>query len=164
MGPPNEHGLNAMIFSNPAGKTEFREPENARAEPRPPARWGFDERKLRRLLEAAHRVHLARTDLAERYREARSTVAELRGIIARNQADRGAPGRLVHAEDELRRLTGEQQALIADTSSIIAIAGACESWARGQGWDPTGRPGAPVLPRVGDATPDRSPLLDHWGA
>ena len=116
-------------------------------------RWPFDEAKLRRLLEAARHAEVARHDVHDRHQEAVAARS-----YARSHADRvmasngsissGAARSLEIAEREVERISAERNALIARTSSTLAVARRCEEYARGLGWTPSGAPERVLGPRV----------------
>jgi hypothetical protein len=116
----------------------------------PPVRkWPFNEVKLRRMIEQADQLGVARRDLAERLRNVRADLQLVRGDImaARENPHANALARKTHLEGEITRLLAEQQALDRRAESVIKIARDCESWARDCGWTPDGR----HVPRRGPA-------------
>lgn len=150
----------------PVSADPVRYPENHLVErqPRPLPEWGFDEPKLRALVEEAHRLSLARRDLSDRLREARLSLSSLRSQIGADENSRGRSHvelyeRRDFAEAEVNRLAAELDKLSAEADGAIAVARNCQSWAESQGWSETGRrghrvpgPGAPAEP---------SPLFDQ---
>lgn len=108
----------------------------------PPApRWDFDEKKLRRLLERAEQVSVARRDLAERLRDARSRLQITRSDVmaANGHPHKDTLARQVSLEAEVKRLLAEQQVLDRSAEETIRTARTCEEFARSHGWTPDGR-------------------------
>jgi hypothetical protein len=123
----------------------------------PAPTYGFDAAKLHRIMETARQAGMSRRDIAERIRDARNRLANLRSSIEADMYRHGtsSPTRLqagAVVEQEIQRLMDEQRVMDAKADATLAVAHNCETWARGQGWTPDGMPPAlPVPPGVANA-------------
>lgn len=140
---PGEGSINFSYGQSPRPEVE---PVRPVAELPAVRKWGFNEQKLRRVIEQAEQVSVARRDLSDRLRDARMDLQVTRSdIVAADGHPHSATlARLSFEEAEVKRLTAEQQILDGRAEETIRVARRCEQFARDQGWTPDGRTLAPV--------------------
>jgi hypothetical protein len=130
--------------------------QNAEPAPEPPTEFGFDTEKLQRLLDRRDRARSWSRELSDKHRAAAELRTKLRALVQgqeqqHGRADKSTVSRLRAAEAEAERLERLREEARAESEAVVAVADACELWARARGWRPGGEaPGARVPQPPGD--------------